>query len=287
MIALHSEEVSSLIERYATLYQLRLWEGFGSGNCVRLLFTEGIEKILMALIDEARRLKQERLRDRDLRSVVKSLTKRGIEITDELVGYDQNDIVGLIGEMIAEGFSNHLGNDSIFPKWRYSGSSKSRGIDLVARQRSDRKWQLVLYEAKYLHEEVKGMEPDLCCHRIKNRFAVGIDEFEEEKTKFDLASIVIRLGDFVRLGEAVGSDVSSTREYLELISEGLRRNEYFINVATLVDEKYCNDDTLHKSVIDIEKPFHVGDHHPTLILIRSPNMEEVTDRLCSTYVGSF
>lgn len=277
----------SLDKHYTQLQVLTLWEGSGSGCHFRMTINDGFKKLVVNLIEEARLVKQERRRNRNRRAVIKSLFERGLEIVDELPGYDETDVVGLTGEIVMGDFIVNLTLEPIFPKWRYTGTSKSSGIDLVARERSGEDWDLILYEAKHLHNEIRSAGAKLCHNLVRNRFKIGIDEFELDKTKLNLANLLMKLGDFIRLGEATGSDVSLTNEYRNLISAGLKNDRYRVNVVALVDAKYCNRLTFGQSVSNISYPLQIGESHSlTLTLIESTYLEEVTDEVCSNFVGA-
>jgi len=277
-----------LDKRYTQLQVLILWEGTGAGHHFRMTMSGEFKEFVTDQIEEARLVKQERRRSSSRAAVIKSLFERGLEVVDELTGYDENDVVGLTGEIIMEDFVINLALEPIFPKWRYTGTSRSPGIDLVARERSGGDWELVLYEAKHLHNEIRSAGAELCHNLVRNKFKIGIDEFELDETRLNLASIMMKLGDYIRLGEATGSDVSSTKEYRNLISAGLINDRYRVNVVVLVDAKYCSRSTFRQSVSNISNPLQIGESHSlTLTLAESTYLEELTDEVCSNFVGAF
>ena len=274
-------------KRYTQLRVLILWGGSGAGHQFRMTVNGEFKKFVTSQIEEARLVKRERRRNSSRSGVIRSLSERGLELVDELPGYDETDVVGLAGEIIVEDFVASLALESIFPKWQYTGTSKSSGIDLVARERSGEDWELVLYEAKHLHNEIRSAGAKLCHNLVRNKFKIGIDEFEIDKTKLNLASIMMKLGDYIRLGKATGSDVNKTKEYRDLISAGLINDRYRVNVVVLVDAKYCNKSTFQQSVSNILNPLQIGESHSlTLTLIKSTFLEYVTDEVCNSFVGA-
>lgn len=275
-------------ERYASLDCLTLWGGIGCGHRFHSAIDNDFRKFILNQIDEARRVRQERRKDRNLRNVIKSLSERGLEIVDKLTGYDENDVVGLTGEIVMEDFIVDLSFEPVFPKWRYSGTSKSRGIDLVARKRFGDDWELVLYEAKHLHDEIRNQRAELCHNSIRSRFKTGMEGFELDKTRFDLANILGKMGDSIRLSEAAGSDATLIREYRNLISEGLSKDSYSVNVVAFADAKHCNDTTFQRSVTEIPIPLQVGrNHSANLTLIESAHLEETTEEVYAIFAGAF
>jgi hypothetical protein len=276
-----------LDKRYTQLQVFTLWEGSGAGHHFRMTISGEFKKFVTNQIEEARLVKREQRRNSSRRAVIRSLFERGLEGVDELPGYDETDMVGLAGEIITEDFVINLALEPIFPKWQYTGTSKSPGIDLVARERSGEGWELVLYEAKHLHNEIRNAGAELCHNLVRNKFKIGIDEFELDNTKLNLASIMMKLGDFIRLGKATESDVARATEYRNLISACLRNDRYRVNVVVLVDAKYCGKSTFRKSVSNISNPLQIGESHSlTLVLMESIYLEEVTDEVCSNFVGA-
>jgi hypothetical protein len=263
-----------------------LWGGSGAGHCYQTDANGEFQIWVTNQVKEALRIKQERRKESSRRAVVKSLLERGLDIVDELSGYDENDLVGLIGEIAVNDFIANLGIEPILPKWQYTGTSKSRGIDLVAREKLGNTWELTLYEAKHLHNEVRNTETE-CYTLIRGKFKIGIDEFESEKTQFDLANILIKLGKFIKLGEAIKSDTSSTKEYRDLISSSLKNDGYRLNVVALIDTKYCDKTTFEQSVSQIPSPLEVGKNHLVLLnLIEAESIEKTTDIVCENFVGA-
>jgi len=238
-------------------------------------------------LDEARRVKQERHKSASRRAVIRSLAERELHVSEKLTGYDKTDIVGLIGEIISEDFLTSGALEPIFLKWRYTGTSKSKGIDLVVRNSSGKDLELVLCEAKHPHDEIRDLQIERCHNLIGSKFRLGIDEFEHEKTLLNLANILIHLGAGIRLGKAMISNISLAQEHYAFISECLRKNSYCIDVCAVVDTQYCNVDTLNRSTTGILGPTGTDSSHSvTLALIQSGGLEQITDEMCDSYVGA-
>jgi len=274
-------------KRYAQLATVKLWNGVGTGCRFGMSFDSALKDFLMKQMEEARRVKGKSRRNRSVREVIKSLFARGIGIGEELLGYDAVDVVGLIGEIILENFVINSNSESILPKWRFGGTSKSRGIDLVARKRVSEQWELILYEVKHSHDEVRNSKPELCHNLIKRKFKIGLDELAYEKTKWNLTNIIMWLDDLITRGEALKLDVSPTKEHRHLISTGLVNDRYEINVVVAVDAKYCGDTTFNRSVSGLPNPVEVGENHlVTLTLLESTLLEKATDEVCDNFVGA-
>jgi len=276
----------SLARQYTQLTTLELWNGVGTGFRYHMSCDDTFRDFVMTQMQEARRIKTS-LRKRSVREVIKNLSVRGIEIVEELVEYDASDIVGLIGEIVLEDFATNPSMEPIFPKWRIGGTSKSRGIDLVARMKMNGQWVLILCEAKHIHKAAKNSRQELRHNLIKSRFRIGLDEFENEKTKINLLNIVMGLNDIIARGEAVKLDVELAKEYRNLISMGLANDRYQINVVVLIDAKYCDETLLDRSISELPIPVEVGGNRQiTLTLLESHLIEKATDGVCHNFVGS-
>jgi len=275
-----------LVKRYNELQSLVLWKGIGTGHYYHIDINGEFRIFVKNQVKEAIHVKQERIVENSRRAVLKSLRERGIEIADQLSGYDENDLIGLIGEIVINDFAVDIGIEPILPKWQYTGTSKSSGIDFVGREKHGDAWELILCEAKHLHGEVRNEEAE--CHTlIRAKFRAGIDEFEDEKTKINLANIIIQLGKFIRFGEANESNTSTAKEHKDFISSSLKNDQYRVNVVALVDTEYCNETTLEQSVSKISIPLEVGKNHLVLLsLIRGESLEKTTDEVCESFVGA-
>jgi hypothetical protein len=275
-----------LNKRYNKLHSLVLWGGIGAGHYYHLDINGDFGVFVTNQVKEAIRVRQERRKENGRRAVVKSLHERGVEITDQLSGLDENDLIGLIGEIVTNDFVVSLDIEPILPKWQYTGTSKSSGIDFVGREKLGHMWELTLYEAKHLHDEAKNAQTE-CYTLIRAKFRIGIDEFEDEKTKLNLANVLIQLGKFIRFGEANKSDTSLAKKHKDFISSSLKNDRYRANVVALVDAKYCSETTFEQSVSQISSPLEVGKNHLVrLNLIKAEYLEKTTNKVCESFVGA-
>ena len=269
------------------LRSLKLWQGKGKGCHFDRQSNGALKNFVQNHLEEAKQVKQERRNSSSRRAVIKSLAERRLHISEKLTGYDKTDIVGLVGEIVSEDFLTSGSLEPIFLKWRYTGTSKSKGIDLVARNNPGKTVEVVLCEAKHPHDEIRDLKIERCHSLIGSKFRLGIDEFEHEKTLLNLASILIHLGTVVRLEKAISSNASLAQEHYAFISECLRKDSYCIYVLAVVDARYCNADTLDRCTIGILDPAEINSSHPvTLTLIQSGGLEQTTDEMCDSYVGA-
>jgi len=283
---LMSGETTSPESPFERIHELDLWDQSGTGNNYRFKIDETLFDFIHFNLDEAQRIKNEKAKERTPNRLLEDLSLRGLRFVGEIIKIDKNDVVGLIGEILSETYAKSQDYEMIYPKWKVSGSSKSRGIDLVARSFEHNEWVLILCESKHIHEEVKNIRNELSASRIRNRFNEGLNEFEFEKTLLSLARIIIKIGDNIRLGETMGGNVDRYNEYKTFLSKCLADNDYDIHVIVFIDLMHCDDKTFMKSIATIAKPIQVGEsHYVVLTVIESENIEAATNEACEIFVG--
>lgn len=281
-----SSKTKNVKSPFAQIQKLDLWDNIGAGYKFYFNITPIIAKDLFFQLDEAQRIKNQKKKENSTIRLFEALAQRGLRFVGKIITIDEDDIVGLIGEIVSEKFAESQGHEIIYPKWKISGSSKSRGIDLVVRTIQNDTWILILYESKHIHKSVKKIRTALTANRIRNRFKEGLNEFEYEKTLLTLARVLIQIRSNIRLLEAMGGNTDQISEYNSFLSESLVEELYDINVIIFVDIKHCDGNTFQESINKIEKPNYVGrNRRISLILIESDQLEETTNKAREYYVG--
>lgn len=263
--------------------KILIWKGSGRAQHASFTIDKKFENTLATSITTAAEYKQERTRNQNAEKILKSLSSRGFSVKEELPKYDFDDLVGLIGEMVLEEFVRRNGSELLFAKWKVSGTSKSRGIDLVARKFS-KQWTLTLFEAKHLHVAVKGKPKDRCYPEISSRFRNGLAEFEREVTVFNLSNILAKISYSIRHGRALGSEDTNLTLIRDFLSSRLRNEDYSLEVVTCIDSRYCEDVTLGKSTEHVDRPAGIGSHDTCLTLLEAERLEELSDQIGEEHV---
>lgn len=259
-----------------------LWNGSGKAESFFLDVDEMLRAKVHQGMQMASKRKQERVTTSSAERVLNNLARRGITFEKESLTYDEDDAIGLIGEILLTEIAIWLGYEPVFVKWRVSGTSKSRGIDLVSRKRKGPR-DLILMEAKHLHSSVKGKARGTCSSQIRTRFVDGLDEFKHERTLVNLASIIATVSLARRVGGGTASSTSHLDQVFNLLLSKLRSEDYDLEVLVFIDEKYCTDETLAESVGSIGNPTDVGDHSACLTLLQAERLESVTEEICEQY----
>jgi hypothetical protein len=259
-----------------------LWNGAGIAKSFFVEIDELQDKVDYGM-KMARRKKAERLTTSSAKQILRSLAQRGIAIEEETFDYDEDDVIGLIGEILLTEIVVWFGYEPLFVKWRVSGTSKSRGIDLVSRN-SKEPQNLILMEAKHLHSGVKGFEKGTCSSAIRMRFVDGLDEFKHEQVLINLASVIATISSARRIQEAAGDSGASGLDALfTFLLSKLSLETYDLEIHVFIDAKYCVDTTLPDSVHSIANPIEVGNHTIHLMILQTDHLEPVSESICEHY----
>ncbi len=255
----------------------------GKARYFRSHFEGDLKTYLKKCLIEARDYKRDRQVSKTRARLLSDLKQRGIRPQAQVRLDDRTDVTGLIGEMMAEWHSQLRKCNMLWVKWRIGGTSKSNGIDLIARIRRGSDWQLRLIESKHLHTEAKGVSHRECCMAIRNRFLDGIGGFDHDNTISNLAGVVILMGRNIQLNRAAGRDTREAEESRDFVQSRLAQNGYACEVVVIIDSKYCDDKSLSESVKDLQYPTNVGDHVLDLLLVACEGLEVVTDGISQEF----
>ena len=193
---------------------------------------------------------------------------------------DRIDSIGLIGEIIAEHFSVARKYEILWAKWRIGGTSKSRGIDLVARLRRNSESDLRLIESKHLHDELKGKNQTTCATLIKNKLGDGLEEFDQEKTRLNLAGILRKMSKTIRHIKAAMADATAIERSHAFVNSSLGQNNYSSEIVTSLDSNYCTNSTLSRCIEDLQLPSSIGKHTMNMSILACDSLEATTDEIC-------
>jgi len=281
-----SESEGSIASCYELVSELKLWEDSGDCCLFRLNIDSELFFFLMNNLEEAKQIKNEKRNERSLYHVIRDISLRGVILIGQIIEIDKKDLVGLTGEILTEFFIHNQDLELIYSKWRFSGSSKSRGIDLIAREKESGEWFVVLFESKHIHDEVKGIKIERIPSIIRNKYRLGIDEFEVEKTMLSIARLTMQIGEDIRRGESMGGNVTLFKRNKDLLSKCLDYDDFQVRVIVFIDKKYFMRDTFYNSIDLIQKPIHLGERRRVmLMLVESKSLEEITDKVCDKFVG--
>ena len=257
-----------------------IWLGMGKARHLHVSLTEKLQLGLKDSMAEAASIYRERRASVTRKTLIANLNSFGLPATTQTKLVDRNDSIGLIGEIIAEHMSTARKHETLWAKWKVGGTSKSPGIDLLTKFHRGSESNLRLIESKHIHDEIKGKHPSMCAASIKGRLSDGLEEFDQDKTRLNLAGILIKMSKMIRYLRAANSSTTTIEQSHDFVNSSLLQDEYSSEVVTSLDSKYCTKSTLSPCVKDLQLPSSVGKHTMNLTILACDSLEAITDKIC-------
>ncbi len=187
--------------------------------------------------------------------VINRIMNRGIQFKSRLeTSSDTTEFLGLIGEIITEHFVKENGGlQEFYTKWRKKGTSKSRGIDMIAIKENNESAEFFLIEAKHLHSVSGNVSNDL-----KKRIEEGIGEFEHEKTIQSLAGISSEISSAIATIRQVGGNVDSLEKQCDFLEERMQKNDYVLIIVACIDKTKYGNTEFKKLMKNISSETDIG-----------------------------
>lgn len=262
------------------LEKIQIWGGLGTARHVLVNVEKPFFENVESAISTAVAKRRQRIKYSNAKALLRLISSRGIHVEAER-DPDPNDIKGLVGEIIASELLVRTDREPIFTKWEYGGTSKSRGIDVLGREKGKLDSSLILVEAKHLHEEVRSSSQTSCCNSIRGRLVEGLLEFEETKVRLNLAGILTKLQQALSIADATDSNRGRVEEIFNYLLKKLEEGNFDLNVLACLDSKYCFLGMLTETVSSIANDDGSGDHFVELSILQVPSLEEKTDEWCN------
>jgi hypothetical protein len=259
-----------------------IWTGSGRAQSFKAEINPELKGRLIQGFNTAIRSRQEKLNSVNAGTLLESLKRRGFVVSSPLPVYDQDDVTGLVGEILTKEVLVMRGFEPLSSKFEASGTSKSRGIDLVMRK-FVRRWELRLIEAKHLHKAMKEKATSDSPAEIRRRFSDGLDEFERDRTLVNLALVIIPLVHAARNARSTGASMADLESKIDFLISKLKDEDYTLEVAVCIDSKYCENSALDATVSPMLKRDEVGLHEVSLCLLETIGLEFFTTEVCSEY----
>lgn len=256
---------------------------FGSGKGLRLQTSPRIPKQKFEeMIIEAHKIKKERKEAKFRSGIISRMKKRGIVLPYKLSysTMDSNDIVGLIGEITTQDYVSRPEYDEVFIKWRRSGTSKSKGIDLVIHDTKND--DLILLEAKNSHFQIAHTKAEQV---IKTKLEDALNQFEHEKTLISLTNLVSEISESRDTIRATGVDVTELDKLCKFINSKINFDSYKIHAFMIIDKNHSDDSVFTSAMSKINSSADLGTNRDILLhLIEIEDLDAMTAEILSAYV---
>ena len=193
------------------------------------------ERSVRSAVEQARRTRLQRDRDRDGSFLMGYLGAR-VPSPKGPTPVDRDDLDGLLGEIVSELYHTKAGDVPFYAKWRDTGTSKSRGVDLIV----ERDGGLSSIECKHTHvSAARSTDTAQTLLRVLRR---GLSQHTDTRTSMFLASLYIRYGNQIRLLDASDMDARQVRKKMETIRRCLQQNDIQGDVDLVADNRYAGID---------------------------------------------
>jgi hypothetical protein len=226
----------------------RLWTNRGNARQTLSAITGAAATSLGRTLDEAQRIKRDAKINDARKRIIKNIAKRSIVLVERLEDayLDDNDVKGLIGEMILDDMAEFHDHITICPKWKKTGSSHSNGLDLIAYRETRNGKKLVVTESKHIHESIKNASSKHLV--IRDKCSEALDQSDPNHILCSLSDVIAKLGVHLTTMRALGGDNTALEEKYQILQTAFSDSDYELWVCVFVDANYC-DDTVYSSCI--------------------------------------
>lgn len=268
-------------EDYELVRHHTLWRP----TCEGFLFSSDgdMSTTLEQSLEDAKRIRIDMASTLSAARVIQRMrANHGINLIPE--HYDHEDVIGLIGEILAESLLRNPDVKDAIAKWKTTGTSKSRGIDLACRVLLPGSAEiLLLLESKHVHREAR--EVSSLASVLASKLRRGLNEFEEEKVLLNMAVLIVKINRSIAIDRSVGADSAQKRSLRDAIEGRLRHGDYNLLVVVFVDARFLESTLCERTTALVEEPLYVGRRIVSLAVTALENLEENTDRLCEKFAG--
>lgn len=230
-----------------------VWKNFAEGFLYESDLSSAAD-CLKKLVDYANQINFEN-KSHSRMEVLDRIAKRGIQFSSRLdsTGSDTTEFLGLIGEMLTEDFILRNGFHFFYIKWRNKGTSKSKGIDMIAINNNEETKKFFLIEAKHVHKIAGDV-----ANEIKRRFEDGIGEFDNEKTLYNLAGLSTEFSIAISKNRQFGLSTQELENNCKFLEQRMENKDYNIIIVTCIDKTKYNQTDFKKLMKNISSETDIG-----------------------------
>jgi len=190
-----------------------------------------LKKILARQLDKARDAARARAAGKGQTQTVARLLARGVKPAAPAAA-SRNDIVGLVGEILAEDSLEYLGaGEPFYAKWRLSGTSASAGVDLVFKKDGF----LSACESKHAHSSVRSART--AAAPVARELGRALEQNPDEHTGNFLGKLILGEERHAAQCAARGDEAGRKRsmERMDVLENALGTGAYATNAAIVFD----------------------------------------------------
>lgn len=196
-----------------------------------------LESILKESIKNALATKSTKIIEKNSSFLLNYLQKNTLPIEYFSSSFDIDDLMGIIGEIVSEIYHKQcLNEDPIYVKWKATGTSKSKGLDLIFHKNE----KLYSIECKHPHESLANQNNDKS-RIILRTINDGLNTHDDIRTKEFMVLLFRKYFEQKRLltGSKLNTSAIDTR--IQLIRSLLRKNDIIEEINLVADKIYEKD----------------------------------------------
>lgn len=224
---------------YTEKEKINGWSGQAELIKFEGIHDESFDDFLDTALKLAIQKKQNNQTIKNSSSIITILRDSGIPVPVTNNNLDNQEITGLIGEIISEDFLNQTtANEPFYIKWKENGTSKSNGIDMIFFENNE----LFLNESKHLHEQLKNTvnyEPN-----YKATIQKAFESNSEYHSIIFLARLYLKFHKARRVMLAGELNTDEITQKIDILRNAIRENLISTNTTIITDNNYTNQITL-------------------------------------------
>ena len=240
----------------------------------------GLKSLLKSSILEALSIKKQKIAEKNASFLLTYNQQNSVPSTNFSATLDYNDMMGLIGEIVSEIHNLQcLKKDPVYIKWRETGSSKSKGLDLVFSKND----QLYSIECKHPHESMKNQPQDKTTI-ISRTVKSGFDSHDDHRTTEFMTKLYQRHLKQKRFLVGNSLDTTELDKKMALLKKLIEDNN-LVEEINLTADKIYHDSTLSNNLdsnLDFSR-FALVSKSLGVILLLIENISDLSEEVFSEH----
>lgn len=239
-----------------------------------------LESILKSSILNALSIKQQKIVEKNASLLLTYTQQNGLPSTNFSATLDYDDMMGLIGEIVCEIHHRQcMEQDPLYVKWQETGTSKSKGLDLVFHKND----QIYSIECKHPHESLNNQDNNKT-EIISRTIDRGFDNHDDHRTTEFMTKLYLRHLRERRFLIGSSLDTTELNKKIILLKKLIDRNDLMEEINITADKIY-DTPTLSKDLdsnLDFDKYILVSKSLGVVLLLIE-NIHELSEEVFNAY----
>lgn len=195
---------------------------------------DDLKSILESSILQALEIKKQKNLEKNGSYITIFTQQNNIPIPNYSATLDFDDMMGIIGEIVSEIYHREcLQQDPLYIKWQETGTSKSKGLDLVFHKND----QIYSIECKHPHESLKNPSNDKATVFLRT-VKGGFKSHDDYRTAEFMTKLYLRHLKDRRLLTGSQIDLSELNNKITLLIQLIKKNNLIEEIDVTADKIY-------------------------------------------------